>query len=57
MNRDNLIPDTLYKIMNRKTEPYFYTPDGIGGYWYESLADAFEAVGERPFCLIPSLED
>ena len=28
---------------------FFYTPDGVGGYWYESEAAAFEQHGRRAY--------
>lgn len=42
-----LKPDQLYYF----TVPsqFFYTPDGVGGCWYETKAEAFEQHGERQY--------
>lgn len=41
--RDNLKVDTIYK--EKKSGQYFYTPDGIGCIWSESLQDLREDTG------------
>lgn len=56
MTRNELKADTLYKFIEDQT--VFYSPDGVSGFWYDSLSDAFDELGERGFMLIPGkLED
>lgn len=44
--RDRLIPMRLYK--EAPTGSYFYTPDGIGCVWFDSLTEALEQTAA--FC-------
>lgn len=43
ITRDRLKADTLYFDQSR--EMYFYTPDGVGGYWYETRAEVIAEHG------------
>jgi hypothetical protein len=35
MDRSELKADQAYYI--RKDDMYFYTPDGVGGFWYDTI--------------------
>lgn len=41
MNRSQLKADTLYLFTD--TQSYYYTPDGVGGYWYDNTEEVIEA--------------
>lgn len=53
--RNTLEVDTIYYV--RSDEMYFVTPDGFGGYWYETLAEAEEEHGKTGVTYIQELED
>lgn len=40
ITRDELKGDAYY--FDESAELYFYTPDGVGGFWYETKAEMFE---------------
>jgi hypothetical protein len=46
MERKDLKPQQTYYVF--KDEMYFWSPDGVGGYWYDTLAEveAQHDVGE-----------
>lgn len=41
--RSELSVDTAYFI--RKDDQYFITPDGIGGYWFDSIEELEDEYG------------
>jgi len=45
MSRQNLLVDVFYLLPNGTT---FTTPDGLGGWWYDSLDEAIDQHGEAP---------
>jgi len=55
MERSQLVSDRLYYIED--ADQYFWSPDGIGGYWYDSRAEAFEQHGKQPIHSIGTLTD
>lgn len=56
MNRDRLVADRLYFIV--KGKQYFYTPDGVGGYWYDNSDEVIDAgFGDYPLHVIETLSD
>lgn len=42
-SRDSLEVDTAYFV--RKDDMYFVTPDGIGGFWYDTIEDLEDQHG------------
>lgn len=56
MKRNRLVADTLYFLTDSKQ--YFYTPDAIGGYWYDNGDEVIEAgFGDYPLNVIETLTD
>ena len=47
LERHQLKADHMYYLWERKEEngTYFYTPDGVGGYWYDTEEEMFEQHG------------
>ena len=48
LERDQLIADRMYRLFQKEDESdamYFYTPDGIGGYWYDTKEEMLEELG------------
>lgn len=41
--RSELAVDTAYYI--RKDDQYFITPDGIGGYWFDTIEELEDEYG------------
>jgi len=44
MERKDLQADVAYYDV--KAEMYFWSPDGVGGFWYDSLEELEEQHGE-----------
>lgn len=55
MNRSQLVSDRLYYVED--VEQYFWSPDGVGGYWYDSQYDAFANHGRQTIHSIQTLTD
>lgn len=55
MNRSQLVSDRLYHVED--VDQYFWSPDGVGGYWYDSLAEAFAQHGRQRIYSIITLTD
>jgi hypothetical protein len=53
--RNSLQVDTIYYVQSQ--EQYFVTPDGFGGYWYDTREEAFSEHGEQKVITIQELED
>jgi hypothetical protein len=53
--RSDLKPDRLYLDTSRCQ--YFVTPDNVGVYWYDTLAEMFAAHGEAFVHHVDRLED
>lgn len=45
MKRSDLRVDVFYRSLI--SEFIFFTPDGIGGYWYDTLEEAIEQHGDE----------
>lgn len=43
--RSELAVDTAYYV--RKDDQYFITPDGIGGYWYDTIEALEDEYGPQ----------
>lgn len=54
-SRKNLKAEQAYYV--QKDEMYFWTPDGEGGYWYDTKAEMEEQHGEGRVITITELED
>jgi hypothetical protein len=55
MEREDLKPETTYYV--RKDDQYFWSPDGEGGYWYETLEELEEQHGEQDLDEIEEIEE
>lgn len=58
LSRKDLQPMVLYFV--RDCEQYFWSPDGVGGYWYDTFTEAIEDIGleeDSKVTVIYSLED
>jgi len=57
MERSELEEFTPY--FEQVSEQYFYTPDGVGCYWFDTLSELKEALGDSPGVIvyIEKLED
>ena len=55
VNRSRLRADQLYKVQD--DDLWFYTPDGVGGYWYDTWAEVVEQHGPLNYIVIESLTD
>lgn len=44
--RSELAVDTAYFV--RKDDQYFITPDGIGGYWFDTIEELEDEYGFQP---------
>lgn len=56
MTRDRLKADTLYHVSD--TQLFFYTPDAVGGYWYDTALEVIDAgFGDYPVHHIQTLTD
>jgi hypothetical protein len=53
--RDELKVNTIYYV--EKDDVYFVTPDGIGGYWYDTEEEAREEHGDGEIIDIEELSD
>lgn len=48
LERDQLRGDQMYRLFYREDEEdemYFYTPDGVGGFWYDTKEEMLEQHG------------
>lgn len=41
--RDDLLAGNAYKV--KSVDQYFYSPDGVGGYWYDTMAELLDQHG------------
>lgn len=58
LSRKDLKPMVLYFVQD--CEQYFWSPDGEGGYWYDTKTEAIEDVGledNAPVTIIGELLD
>ncbi len=54
-SRKNLKAMQAYYV--QKDELYFWSPDGVGGFWYDTKAEMEEQHGEGRVISISELED
>lgn len=61
VTRDNQEPDVIYvgewDDPVFKGETIFVTPDGIGRYYYDSIEEARDDVGDLPIVRAAAIED
>lgn len=55
LSRKNLKAEQAYYV--QKDELYFWTPDGEGGFWYDTKAEMEEQHGTGRVVTISELED
>jgi hypothetical protein len=55
VNRSSLKADTLYKVAD--VGLWFYTPDAVGGYWYDTYREVVDQHGNIPYIAIETLTD
>lgn len=53
--RNTLKVDTIY--FDRSCGQYFVTPDGVGGYWYDTYAEAEEQHGKTELISVDEILD
>jgi hypothetical protein len=49
--RERLEPEQYY--FDTRTGKHFYSPDGIGVYWYEHAQEMRESIGLRDETILP----
>lgn len=54
-SRKNLQPEQAYHVT--KDDTYFWTPDGVSGFWYDTKAEMEEQHGGGRVITITDLED
>jgi hypothetical protein len=55
MTRDRIVPDRRYYV--RQDNLYAVSPDGVGVYWYDTMADMISSHGTGPIHSISHIED